>query len=144
MRVKKYFIFVHKNKYADRNIEKIKKSGKFQFNRRIKDDMPRLGDIILFYASRRRKGYFKDTATITREIHELVGMPRGRRGTRHEINFKILTEWEEAMPWTKGLRKRLHWMRGIKEYWEVGLRFKDKAIIQIDKHDFDIIRPEEK
>lgn len=134
---KNYWIFTHINENAEVNFERLIKIGNWQISgnqwvHRIKKD-----DRVIFYISVPEKSlrYFAGDAAIISSPHQPTRPSFSKSGRDYEIDFNKVALWKVYL--TEEVKSRLKFI--LKEK-NVGLAFKNKSIILIDKEDYNTIK----
>ncbi len=137
--MKNYWIFTHIHQDAEKNFKKLIEHRSWQFSRKAHIYQVRKGDIVLFYVSDRGKNvrYFAGKATISGAIHSPTRPPVGDgKRAGYEVSFNNVAVWKYGKHLTNTLKQRLYF---IKKAPNVGLAFKDKPMIPINEHDYNLI-----
>ena len=133
------WIATHYSENANADIKKLIALKNWQFDKSYPD--LGIGDVILFYVStkgKKKERWFVGEATITSAAHAPTRKSiTGGDAGEYEIDFDNINLWNPPVPFTKDMNNSLNF---IKKAPNPGLAFKDKAFIEIDGHDYDVIK----
>lgn len=136
---KNYWIFPHIHENAEQNFKELVQKKNWQLGTDKSIQLIKEGDFILFYLSIRGENikYFAGEAIITHGPHpptrESVGDPKARR---YEVDFDNVSIWTPGVDWAD-VRDNLNFVR---KATNVGMAFKGRTLIPIDKEDYDLIK----
>lgn len=132
-----YWIFTHINENAESNFERLIKIRNWQISGSQWTHLIKKDDSVIFYLSVKGKDikYFAGETTIISSPHKPTRPSFGSGEKDYEIDFSNTNLWKVYL--TEEIKSRLKFI--LKEK-NVGLAFKNKSIISIDKEDYNIIK----